>query len=400
LDPDAEHITTDRREYGVGYKGILFAGNVLTLNAIFSSHNRDATNGERPFHSQEDIFLFDGVYSHPFKKHVITTGLNYRDEKLDQRINWTDSPRATMKNLGIFVQDELNLGQSLDLVLGLRYDDINSSLSKDSAFSPRFAVKWNIGSNMSLRGSVGAGFKVPYLFAEDLHLCSAAPLLVVSPDIGPEKAWSYNLSWTYSTARFTLDANVFRTDIQKKIALDYDEENNVAVYDNAGDAYTQGIEASIRIMFLRPSLDLSGSFSYTNAMFKEKLDPEYEHSDHIMRVPDITARIGLEYYERKLGLKFYFGGRFIGRQYIVREMIIEGQEELEYHIDHVASYSIGDAKITKDLWNGKYFVFLGVDNIFNKIQSPLYNAEQEETAAYIYAPTTGTYIYGGIRMRF
>jgi len=61
---------------------------------------------------------------------------------------------------------------------------------------------------------------------------------------------------------------------------------------------------------------------------------------------------------------------------------------------------IEDAKITKDLWNGKYFVFLGVDNIFNKIQSPLYNAEQEETAAYIYAPTTGTYIYGGIRMRF
>ena len=400
LDPDAEHITTDRREYGVGYKGIFSAGNVLTLNAIVSSHERDATNGERPFHSNEDIFLFDSVYSHPFKKHVITTGLNYRDEKLDQRINWADSPQATMKTLGIFVQDEFNVGKSLDFIFGLRYDNVDSSLSKDSAFSPRLAVKWDIGSNMSLRGSVGAGFKVPYLFAEDLHLCSAAPLIVVSPDIEPEKAWSYNLSWTYSTARFTLDANAFRTDIQKKIALDFDEETNIGFYDNAGDAYTQGIEATIRIMLLRPSLDLSGSFTYTDAMFKEKLDPEYEYSDHIMRVPDITARLGLEYYERKTGLRFYFGGRFIGRQYVEREMIIERQDELEYHIDHVDSYSVWDAKITKDLWNGKYFIFLGVDNIFNKIQSPLYNAEQEDTAAYIYAPTTGTYIYSGIRMRF
>ncbi|MCK4432127.1 MAG: TonB-dependent receptor, partial [Candidatus Aminicenantes bacterium] len=102
----------------------------------------------------------------------------------------------------------------------------------------------------------------------------------------------------------------------------------------------------------------------------------------------------------KTGLRFYFGGRFIGRQYIEREMIIEGQDELEYHIDHVDSYSVWDAKITKNIWKGKYFIFLGIDNIFNKIQSPLYNAEQEGTAAYIYAPTTGTYIHGGIRIRF
>lgn len=400
LDPDAEHITTDRREYGVGYKGIFSAGNVLTANAIVTNHERDATNEERPFHSKEDIFLLDTVYSHPFKNHVITTGLNYRNEALDQRINWTDSPRTISKTFGVFVQDELNLGTNLDLIFGLRYDHVKTSISKDSAFSPRFAVKWDISSNISLRGSVGAGFKVPYLFAEDLHLCSAAPLIVVSPDIEPEKAWSYNLSWTYSTARFTLDANAFRTDIKKKIALDYDEEANIGFYDNAGDAYTQGIEASVRIMLLRPSLDLSGSFTYTDAMFKEKLDPEYEYSDHIMRVPDLTARLGLEYFDPKTGLRFYFGGRFIGRQYIEREMIIEGQDELEYHIDHVDSYSVWDAKITKDIWKGKYFIFLGIDNIFNKIQSPLYNAEQEDTAAYIYAPTTGTYIHGGIRMRF
>jgi len=400
LDPDAEHITTDRREYGIGYKGIFSAGNVLTLNAIVTGHERDATNGERPFHSKEDIFLFDSVYSHPFKNHVITAGLNYRNETLDQRINWEDSPQATSETMGIFVQDELNLGQNLDLILGLRYDHVNSSFSKDSAFSPRFAAKWDITSSMSVRASLGAGFKVPYLFAEDLHLCSAAPLIVVSPDIEPEKAWSYNLSWTYSSSRFTFDTNVFRTDIKKKIALDYDEEENIGFYDNAGDAYTQGIELSTRIMLMRPSLDLTASFTYTDAKFKEKLDPEFEYSDHIMRVPDITTQLGIEYYEPRAGLRFYFGGRFIGRQYVEREMIIEGQDQLEYHIDHVDSYTVWDAKITKDLWNSKYFLFLGVDNIFNTIQSPLYNAEQEDTAAYIYAPTTGTYIYGGIRMRF
>jgi outer membrane receptor for ferrienterochelin and colicins len=399
LDPDAEHITTDRREYGISYRGIFSGKNMLELNLITTDHERDATNGERPFHSKEDIFLLDAIYTIHIKNNAITAGINYRDESLDQRINWEDSPTSTSESLGTFIQDDIHLLENLDLILGLRYDHVKSTLSKDSAFSPRFAVKWSINSDINLRGSVGAGFKVPYLFAEDLHLCSAAPLIIVSPDIEPERAWSYNLSLTYSKNLFTFDINLFRADIKKKMALNFDEEKNIGFYDNAGDAYTQGIEVSTRI-FLLKHLNLDGSFTYTDAKYNEKLNPEFEFSDRIMRVPNITARLGMGYFNPKLGVRLYFGGRLIGKQYVEREMIIEGKDELEYHIDHVDSYAVWDAKITKDIGSSNYSIFLGVDNIFGVKQSPLYNAEQEDTAAYIYAPTTGTYIYGGIRLRF
>jgi outer membrane receptor for ferrienterochelin and colicins len=400
MDPDAEHITTDRREYGFGYNGLLPSGGMLTVNLLRTGHEREATNGERPFYSEEVISLADAVYSHPLKAHVITTGVNYSEEALDQRVNWTEAPRTTSRTLGIFAQDELKPRANIGVVLGVRYDNVKSSLSEDAALSPRLAVKWDVSSTFNLRGSVGAGFKVPHLFAEDLHLCSAAPLIVVSLDVEPEQAWSYNFSGTYARAHATIDVSLFRTDIKKKIALDYHEAENVGYYDNAGDAYTQGVEASAAFRLPRPSLKFEIALTYTDARFKDKLDPAFEHSDRIMRVPDKTARFGLEYHAPRLGLKVNCSGRVIGRQYVEREMIIEGQDELEYHIDHVDAYTVWDARITKDIWKGNCFAYLGVDNIFNTIQSPLYNAEQEDTAAYIYAPTTGTYVYGGVRIRF
>lgn len=400
MDPDAEHITTDRGEFGLGYKGLLPAGGMLAVDLIRTGHEREATNGERPFYSNEEISLADAVYSQPLKGHVITTGINYSEEALEQRVNWTQAPKTTSRTLGIFAQDEMRARENIGLILGVRYDNVKSSLSENAALSPRLAVRWDVASSVSLRGSVGAGFKVPHLFAEDLHLCSAAPLIMVSPDVEPERAWSYNLSGTYTHTRATVDVNLFRTDIKKKIALDYNEVDNVGYYDNAGDAYTQGVELNAAWRLPRPALTFEVALTYTDARFKNKLDPAFEHSDRIMRVPDTTVHFGVEYQAPKLGLRFNCGGRLIGRQYVEREMIVPGQEELERHIDHVDAYAVWDARITKDLWRGKCFAYLGVDNVFGTVQSPLYNAEQEDTAAYIYAPTTGAYVYGGLRVRF
>jgi len=403
MDPDAEHITTDRKEYGLGYRGIFSAGNILELNFINTGHERYATNGERPFFSEETIYVWDAIYSHPLfrESHILTIGANYKDEKLSQMINWGVQDPMSSETTGLFVQDEIKLGGWFTLIPGVRYDDVDSTLASDEAYSPRLAAKLDATEDLTFRASVGKGFRVPYLFAEDLHLCSAAPLIYVYPGLTPEESWSYSAGLAYIRDRFSLDLNIFRTDIKDKIALLEDDPDKPTgfdfIYKNAGDAYTQGIELSSRIMLLR-QLNLDVSFTFTDAMFEEKQDPELEHSDHILRVPEYTARLGVEYYDPGF-LSINVGGRYIGQQYLERVMIDVDPAGVAY-IDHVDGYTVWDAKVTKYFQDETISLFIGADNIFEEIQDPLYNAEQEESAAYIYAPTTGRYIYGGMGVRF
>ena len=199
--------------------------------------------------------------------------------------------------------------------------------------------------------------------------------------------------------RILCDLSLFRTDIKDKIYLDYDEDLNMGVYGNGTNAFTQGVEASAAISLLR-TLACTLSFTYIDAQFKEALDPDFQWSKYIMRVPEVSARLGLDYEEPGLGLRVTAGGRLVGSMYIEREMIIEGQEELEYHIDHTDPYTLWDAKVSKTFSGDRYSLFVGVDNILDEGQETMYNATQEDTAAYIYAPLTGRYVYGGASVKF
>jgi len=401
MDPDAEHINTDRWEYGLGYRAAFRRGNLLDINMITTKHERDATNGERPFHSKERIYFVDLLYSHPILEGmmVFTGGVNFKDETLDQTINWSPQAEANSQTWGIFVQDEIFLHEKFDFVLGCRFDDVDSTLVSDSAVSPRVSLRWRPLENLTVRGAFGGGYRVPFLFAEDLHLCSAAPVVTVDPGIKPERSWSYSIGAEYRSDRILCDLSIFRTDIRDKIFLDYDESLNMGIYVNGTNAYTQGVEANTTISLLK-NLACTLSFTYIDAQFKDELDPDFPWSEYIMRVPEITARLGLDYEEPWLGVKINIGGRLVGSMYLEREMIIEGQEEFEYHIDRTDPYTIWDTRVTKSFSGDRYSVFFGVDNIFDEVQETIYNADQEASAAYIYAPLTGRYIYGGVSVKF
>ncbi|MBN2041237.1 MAG: TonB-dependent receptor [Spirochaetes bacterium] len=423
LDEDAEHITTDRWEWGAGYKAELPAGSLFKLNWIQTFHKRDATNGARPFHSEEDAFMIDLLYSHPvMKNNTVTFGGNYKEEDLEQIINYEKDKESKSKIISGFLQDEWEIIPDLDLVIGARYDNVfDSSLHEDSAVSPRAALKYSFLNDFVVRASYGWGFKVPTLFAEDLHLCSAAPTVEVPDNLESEKSVSYNAGIAYYGKRFTCDLNVFRTDIKDKINLVFvDGYSYDAVFVNAGEAYTQGFELSATLRML-DSLNLNASYTYTQAKFKDKQlesgDDGYGDSDNLLRVPDMTATLGLEHKYSKFGLMTSANCRYVGRQNVQRDMLVyeAGDDDVENgtanagdevtgdpiaHIDHTDGYFVFDAKISKDFrhdhWT--YSVFAGCDNLFDEVQDTIYTAETEDSAAYIYAPLTGRYIYAGIKM--
>lgn len=395
LDEDGEHISTDRYEYGISYQGIFKESNILKLSLVGTSHERHATNAARPFDSDEKLYVIDAQYSHQLfnGRHTITGGISYKNEKINEIINYDPAPEKGAKTTGVYIQDEMNALENLDLVFGLRYDYTDSTFIEASSVSPRMGAKWEISPEFSLRASIGSGFRVPYLFAEDLHLCSAAPLIYNPGTLKPEKSLSYSLSGEYYTQNLFFDFNIFRTLIRKKIF--FSEENTPPgfdfVYLNGGDAWTQGVEASANIPLFR-HFRLKFGITLTDAKYKDEQDYGIGKSRYIMRTPAATALLDLEYNNLKKDITINLIGRMTGRMHI--------ENHVEERIDKTPFFSLWDIKIIKKFMKNHLLVTFGVDNIFNYTQKTIYTAAEDESAAYIYAPLTGRYISINVGFRY
>ncbi len=389
FDEKSEHIKTKRNEYGLSYTGIFAGKNVLKISLSGTQHKRNATNSSRPFYSEEFISYFDVQYSNFLSYHTLTAGFTFKDEKVNEIINLKKAPEKKAKIYGAYIQDEINAGKNIALVLGVRFDSTKSTFIKASTFSPRAAFKWNLNTNNVLRGSIGTGFRVPYLFSEDLHLCSTAPLIYNPGTLIPEKSISFNLSWEYySSKNFTFEANIFRTDIYKKI---YFTDKDVPpgfdfVYVNGGDAFTQGFEirGKKKIEFFGIEL----GFSFINARYKEEQDYEIGKSKWIMRTPKFSGIINLEYDNPSKGISTNFSGHLKGNMYI--------ENYFQKKIEKTPSYLTWNWNISK-IFHLHWILNVGVDNIFNYVQKVRFTPDVD--SAYIYAPLVGRYFYVALRYK-
>ena len=477
----SEHIHTTRYETNVGYKKKFSLGNEVSLTLAYSKHIRNATNDTfvgdylgthedeyppsnllKPYIADENLYVVDAFYSHPLLdgKTRLLAGVQYHRDEMDETGMYTiieDSPKFNLKagdaylsesektadNYGVYLQDEFSVMDNLELVAGVRYDkhisedsfagsgkvagmDIPVVEYDESSINPRFAVMFRPISKLALRSSVGTGFRVPYTFSEDLHLCSGSPRVFKPAGLEPEKSLSFNLSADYTESKWAVSTNLFRTNLEKKIDFaDATDELKSRGYDylweNIGDAYTQGIELGFQA-FLIKGLTLSLNATYTDAQYDEKREdwlisqgeykqawvdeygdaegpklfnewwPVYQEAadrnQYISRIPQTTGGIDLNYdtgdWDLSLGLN-YKGKLYIDYTY---------DDAVPAEIKHTDPFVIVNAKVARELPGG-LMVNLGVNNLFDYAQED----KRPDDAAFMWAPYTGRIIYGGIEVK-
>lgn len=447
----AENIKTTRYEAGIRYQKGFRYGNGITLNLGYSFHHRNATNdaflgdyeaihGEvppidemQPYLADENLYVADFNYSHPIGIHRLLGGIQYSHNRLEETGRYvivddtdpdyggtyTSESEKHADDIGCYFQDDFSISDILEVVLGARYDihhsedDFGGSGKvapkqrvrrkyDEEAFSPRLAVKLKPSPQFTLRSSVGTGFRVPYGFSEDLHLCSGSPRVNKPAGLKPEKSVSFNLGADYTAERFTLSANFFRTNLKDKIGFtDASEASKKLGYTyewaNIDDAYTQGTELGARTLLAR-DLVLDLNLTYTDAQYKnERQDwveyhPEYaKDSKHIPRVPRITGGIELTYTPGNWDLAL--AADHTGRMYIEYSKD-EDIEQPESRIVHTSDFWVVNAKIARSFSNGITY-FVGVKNLFDYTQEE----RHPDDAAFMYAPYTGRIVYGGLKVR-
>lgn len=369
--------------------------------------------------------------------------------------DYTSIGKKHANEFGLFVQDEWDVTRQLSVVPGLRLDSHSSgeeySSSKvvfdgnfpktkfnETSVNPRLAIKYAATSNLVLRANVGTGFRAPYGFSEDLHLCSGSPRVWKSSDLKAEKSLSFNLSGDYYGKNYQLSANLFRTNLQNKIAFgDADDKVKALGYtyqwENKGDAYVQGVELGAKISLMK---DLTANLNWTfNQGEYKNVRDEWKFDDIISGLEDAvkealaggnaddlkTAKANLASVQsREAEYKQYEKDS----KQVSRFPRMTGDFTLEYtpntwtftltsslqgrmYIDYMAEAGMQDSKIKKTdafmLFNcrvakriGEMFtVYAGGKNIFSYIQ----DEKHTDDAAFMYAPVFGATWYAGVSVR-
>ena len=135
-------------------------------------------------------------------------------------------PDGETERLGIFLQDEIQLGK-VDVIAGIRFENTKVNVESDAvhtayctanggcnngeldvnAFTPKIGAIMDINPNISVYGQYAMGFKVPTwseMNSEQTNFRSRYQV-IPNPDLEPEKSHSYEIG-----LRSTNDRNKFR----------------------------------------------------------------------------------------------------------------------------------------------------------------------------------------------
>ena len=238
------------------------------------------------------------------------------------RVNEESSGTST--NHALFLQDQFFLNDALTLYLGGRYDRwtthgvakkyvgsptgvFDSPARTHSAFSPKFAAVYRWTDTLTLRGSVGSGFKAPSnfsLYATPMQH-GQYQILLPNPNVKPERS----LSWDLGIEKALPNEGVLKAAYYERRMKDmiYNKISpytgpktgtlitvtDVSTPTNAGKAYVRGLELSGEIP-LTKWLRASASYSRTDTRITKDESGSGLEGKKLRNVPRDLASFALD----------------------------------------------------------------------------------------------------------
>lgn len=230
---------------------------------------------------QNNIYLFDN--------HLITFGAETETEKANTSYYSTSDwgpyvsifPEQTSRTTGIFLQDQINVGNSFFTSIGIRYDKHNK-FGGINTF--RIAPAYYFAStNSKIRASYGTGFKTPSLF----YLYDP---LFGNPDLKPEKSigWDFGFDQFLMDGKISLGITYFGLKLENMFGFD---ENYKTI--NIAKASSRGMEFTASLNNLN---GFSVNTNYTLNSTKDEYDKSEDFDKQLLRRPkhQFSLTVGYE----------------------------------------------------------------------------------------------------------
>ncbi|NOZ03054.1 MAG: TonB-dependent receptor [FCB group bacterium] len=435
-----ERIITDRYELQSNYSKHFQTGLELNVNLALTNHRRNATNDTflddykrvygklppvdilRPYMATGNLYsLTANVTRSYLLNHRLLVGVQHRLNGLEESGKYLDPQSGepytsysdkNAEEFGVYFQDEYNVTCNLELVAGVRFDlhhsedifrgsgnvtpgGVEPARFDNRSISPRFAFKYHITPELTIRGSAGTGHREPYGFSEDLHLCSGSPRVWKGSNLKPEESKSANCSLDYYGNKTSLGINAYYTILQNAIGfVDADEAVSRLGYTyewrNIDDVVVRGVELSCNAAITGNfglAIDLAiNDGKYNSCREDWRGTKYYKISRYVSRFPATVGGVRIDY--ERHGWDFMVRGDYTGSMYI--DYFQESRDPTK--IKKTEPFVTVDMKISKMLKMVK--VYAGVKNLTGYIQPE----RHIDDAAFMYAPLYGRICYCGMNL--
>lgn len=199
------------------------------------------------------------------ENHTLMLGGEYRKNEFER----TAVVAPDQEAYGVYVQDEFGIGDALDVMAALRYDEVED---QDNAVSPKLSLLAKMTDRARIRASVGRGYHAPTLqeLYEEGYGHGGTAYRFGNPDLDPEYSTTYTLGFeTEPTEAVQFLIYGFYSDLDDMIVPVYegawDEDPTLDVWrrQNIENAEVYGAEAAV-VLHVTDQMSLEGGYTYTD----------------------------------------------------------------------------------------------------------------------------------------
>jgi outer membrane receptor protein involved in Fe transport len=191
------------------------------------------------------------MLEHEFNEtHSISTGIGILAERLRDSIAAVLIDNIAETVPGAYAQYTYKPSHHLTVMAGLRADHVSGY--DRTILTPRLHVKWMPSDYLTLRGSTGKGYRIPYALAENHYLLASWRPLQVDSQLPLEEAWNSGLAAALTIpmgeSRFlNINAEYYYTDFLAQTIVDYDSDPSktlVTALDGRSFSHTAQVDAT------------------------------------------------------------------------------------------------------------------------------------------------------------
>ena len=239
-------ITNERYEAFAKNAFILDAEHATNIALILSGslHHENAAYGHQQYIADQRNGYASLMFESDFNEHhSLSTGISLNHDYLDEQIRKTDETTP-----GVYAQYTYKIGEKFTLMAGLRWDYSNIY---GGFVTPRMHVKYSPSEVVTLRGSIGKGYRKSHALAENNYLLASGRIIYIDGGLDQEEAWNYGVSAALSIPigekKLELNAEYYYTNFLHQTVMDLDSDPHVVYFRNLdGKSYshTYQIEAT------------------------------------------------------------------------------------------------------------------------------------------------------------
>ena len=325
--------------------------------------------------------------------HNLSVGASLNHDYYDERFNplgalaRAESTVSKETTPGVYAQYTYKLGEKLTVMPGVRWDH---SSRYGGFFTPRLHVKYSPNSIVTLRTSVGKGYRSPHALAENVTLLASGREVIVDPNLKQEEAWNTGASLGFNIPLFgrnlELNAEYYYTDFVNQMIMNFDGASgqHTLRFENLdGKSYSHTFQVDA-------TYALFSGMTATAAFRLNDVKCTYDGS---LRQKPLTSRYkGLLTLSYKTPLELW--------QFDVTGQL-NGGGELYDQSSYPAYFQL-QAQVTREF--NRFSLYVGGENLTNyKIDDPIRHAHHPWSVAFdatqVWGPVTGAMAYVGVRFK-